>query len=160
MKILGIDPGYANTGWSVIESENGNVKLIDSGVIETTTKMRETERFGHIDKHIDMVLIKHLPDVVMVERLPKMKKSNRVMQIAGVRGVIFSRLWYHHQAEVYEIPPTEVKWLISGNGRTDKKKLGEYVRLLLGLDDPLRPAHVSDAAACALAYLCKEGVLG
>ena len=49
--------------------------------------------------------------------------------------------------------------MVTGNGRVSKEKLGEYVKLLLNLEKPLKPDHVSDAAACALAYLIKAGVI-
>ena len=35
MRIIGIDPGYAITGFGVIEYEGNHFKLIDSGSIQT-----------------------------------------------------------------------------------------------------------------------------
>lgn len=39
MRILGIDPGFAITGYSIIDYEGNKFKLIDSGAV--TTKARD-----------------------------------------------------------------------------------------------------------------------
>ncbi len=41
--ILGIDPGYANVGWAVIQ-HGEDVKLVASGVIKTDAGMEEMHR--------------------------------------------------------------------------------------------------------------------
>ena len=35
MRIIGIDPGYAITGFGVIDYEGNHFKLVDAGAIET-----------------------------------------------------------------------------------------------------------------------------
>ncbi|MBI5254561.1 crossover junction endodeoxyribonuclease RuvC [Candidatus Falkowbacteria bacterium] len=35
MTILGIDPGFARTGWGVVEYNRGKLRLVDYGCIET-----------------------------------------------------------------------------------------------------------------------------
>ena len=48
MIILGIDPGYAILGYGVVEAENGKVRAIDCGVVETTPKMTFPERLERL----------------------------------------------------------------------------------------------------------------
>lgn len=49
MKILGIDPGMAIVGYSLIEYENDEVTLLNSGSIQTPKGERESARlFGDI----------------------------------------------------------------------------------------------------------------
>ena len=160
MKVVGIDPGYANTGWAVIEGS----RLVASGVITTETGMKEMHRYRVIGERLWEVLDVHSPEAVVLEGLPPVRDQNRMIQVAGARGVIleiiaFYQFLYDGIKTVYEITPAEIKKLITGNGRVSKEKLGEYVKLLLNLEKPLKPDHVSDAAACALAYLIKEGLI-
>ncbi|MBU4481904.1 crossover junction endodeoxyribonuclease RuvC, partial [Patescibacteria group bacterium] len=42
--ILGIDPGYARAGWSILEKNRNNLKLIKYGCIETTKETEHAER--------------------------------------------------------------------------------------------------------------------
>jgi len=160
MKVVGIDPGYANTGWAVIEGS----RLVTSGVITTETGMGEMHRYRVIGERLWEVLDVHSPEAVVLEVLPPVRDQNRMIQVAGARGVILETIalyqFLHDGIKiVYEIAPAEIKKLIAGNGRVSKGRLGEYVKLLLNLEKPLKPDHVSDAAACALAYLIKEGLI-
>jgi len=160
MKVLGIDPGYANIGWAVIEGS----RLVASGVITTETGMEEMHRYRVIGERLWEVLDAHSPEAVVLEVLPPVRDQNRMIQVAGARGVILEIIalyqFLHDGIKtVYEITPAEIKKLITGNGRVSKSRLGEYVKLLLNLEKPLKPDHVSDAAACALAYMIKEEVI-
>ena len=38
MRVLGIDPGIARTGWGVVRVENGKFKVESYGCIETSPK--------------------------------------------------------------------------------------------------------------------------
>ena len=39
MIILGIDPGYATTGFGVLQSERGNQRLLNYGTITNPTRL-------------------------------------------------------------------------------------------------------------------------
>lgn len=160
--IIGIDLGYANVGWAVIQ-HGEDVKLVASGVIKTDTGMEEMHRYRVIGKDLWDVIEHYQPNIAVIEGLPPNKHQNKQTEIAGARGVILETvaMWdeYNDEIALVEISPTEIKKLITGKGQASKKKIGEYVKLLLGLDEPLKTDHASDAAACALAYLIKEGVL-
>ena len=44
MVILGIDPGYATTGFGVVFSDRGNLKLLNYGTITTPTRLTFPQR--------------------------------------------------------------------------------------------------------------------
>ena len=44
MRILGIDPGYAIVGYGIIEYENGKLRPLDYGAVETPAKLSTPER--------------------------------------------------------------------------------------------------------------------
>ncbi|MHC1571565.1 MAG: crossover junction endodeoxyribonuclease RuvC [Methanosarcinales archaeon] len=162
--ILGIDPGYANVGWAVISQRHEHVELVASGVIKTDAGMEEMHRYRVIDRNVWGIVSHYEPNIAVLEGLPPNKHQNKQTEIAGARGVILNIIAVGDEhcdngIALVEISPTEVKKLITGKGQASKEKIGEYVKLLLGLDEPLKPDHASDAAACALAYLIKEGVL-
>ena len=44
MRILGIDPGYATTGFGILQAERASVQLINYGTITTPTTLSFPER--------------------------------------------------------------------------------------------------------------------
>ena len=44
MRILGIDPGYATTGFGILEAGRGSVQLLNYGTITTPTTLTFPER--------------------------------------------------------------------------------------------------------------------
>ena len=69
-RILGIDPGLANCGWSVVvRNRSGKYVLMDSGCIVTTSSTGESERLLYIYKQITELLHVHVPNCVAIERV-------------------------------------------------------------------------------------------
>jgi crossover junction endodeoxyribonuclease RuvC len=46
----------------------------------------------------------------------------------------------------------QIKQAVVGYGHADKKQIQEMVRLLLGLDQLIRPDDAADAVACAICH--------
>ena len=44
LRVLGIDPGLASTGWGVVDFANNRYRMVNYGVIETTPEMTHGER--------------------------------------------------------------------------------------------------------------------
>ena len=44
MRILGIDPGFARSGWGIVDFENGKIKAIGYGCIETSSSDALSDR--------------------------------------------------------------------------------------------------------------------
>ena len=63
--ILGIDPGLANTGWSVVEGE----KLVDYGCIETSDKLNKIERLGMISDSLEKIIEDYKIKTMALENL-------------------------------------------------------------------------------------------
>jgi crossover junction endodeoxyribonuclease RuvC len=56
------------------------------------------------------------------------------------------------RAELFEYTPMQIKQAIVGYGHAEKKQVQEMVRLLLGMDEIIRPDDAADAVACALCH--------
>jgi len=54
MRVLGIDPGTATTGWGVVEFRDGKISCIDFGCIRTHAKEAKAERLikNHLSQFI------------------------------------------------------------------------------------------------------------
>ena len=69
MRILGIDPGYATTGFGLIEAENGQFRLLTSGVVTTPADMEFPARLELLYDDMCRLIAELSPDCAAVEEL-------------------------------------------------------------------------------------------
>lgn len=151
MIVLGIDPGLANTGWAVVESDGAKTRALAYGTL--TTKARETqgERLKAIYQEISDVIKKFKPEVCAIEDVFFGVNARSAFALGQARGIaLFSAV--NHNLEIYEFAPAKVKLTIVGNGRASKEQVGYMVTALLGLDCQPKSEHAADALAIALTY--------
>ncbi len=150
VKIIGIDPGLAETGIGIIRGAGLKVNDYSFGVINTDKATPLPERLDSIFAQILSILKDEKPDIMIVEDIFFMQKYPKAGIILGkVTGVI---LLAANQAglNVKEIPVREAKQVLTGNGNASKLQLEEAVRYFLNISTPLNSYHVSDATALAL----------
>ena len=68
-KILGIDPGLAIVGYSVIEFDGENLVLLNSGSIKTSKNNSESQRLVEIYEDMTTLIEKYKPDIASIEKL-------------------------------------------------------------------------------------------
>lgn len=147
MRILGVDPGLANTGWGVIE----NNRLLSCGVIRTTTAQVHTRRLGRIWDELRAATKLWQPQTACVERVFASANAKSTLALGEARGAALSALW-HDGITVVELSALQVKKSVTGAGRADKKTVAMMVRRLLSLPPEMKtpPFDACDALACAL----------
>jgi crossover junction endodeoxyribonuclease RuvC len=145
--ILGIDPGLENTGWAVVEEE----KLVECGVILTSTKQKSAERLEKIYNELEGIIKKYKVTEMALESLFFAKNARSAIKVSEAIGVV--RLaGVKSGIEVAEYTPLQVKMALVGYGRAEKEQVEVMVRSCLGLEKPISPSHASDAAAVALTH--------
>ena len=88
MVILGIDPGLATMGYGVLEKDrNGNVKVLDYGVVLTPKEENLPVRLALLEEGIGKILDKFKPDEIAVEELFFSKNVTTGIAVAHARGV-------------------------------------------------------------------------
>lgn len=133
MKILGIDPGLAIVGYSVIDFDGDNLVLLNSGSIKTSKNNTESQRLLEIFEDMNVLVEKYKPDVASIEKLFFFKNQKTVMPVAQARGVIMLAL-EKNGVPVNEYTPMEVKQTLTGYGRADKKEVEQMVKIALKCD--------------------------
>lgn len=154
MKILGIDPGMAIVGYGLIEFEGDKPKLITSGSIQTDKKLADSARLLEIHNDLSSIIEKYKPDCASVEELFFFKNQKTVIPVAEARGVILAVL------EKYKIPtfsytPMEVKQVLTGYGRAEKKEVEQMVKISLETDKLPKLDDTVDAIAIAICHTRK-----
>jgi len=157
MRVLGIDPGLTRCGVGVVEGETGRpLRLIDVGVVRTSSDLPVAERLVSIDQALDAWIEQHRPDVVAVERVFARSDVSTVMGTAQASGIALACAARRGLAVALHTP-SEVKAAVSGNGRADKAQVGLMVTRILRLDRTPSPADAADALALAITHIWRGG---
>lgn len=157
MIILGVDPGLNITGYGVIESDSpSKIKLKEAGVIRTNPKDGIAKRLDKIYKNLLDVAQEYKPDVLVLEKLYSHYKHPVTSLLMGhARGVICLVAGVC-DVELISYPSTRIKKVITGKGHASKEQVQGMVQGLLKLKKKPEPVDVSDAIACAIAYVNLE----
>ena len=151
MKILGIDPGIGIVGYSLIEFDGENCVLLHSGSIQTQKNSKESARLLEIWEDMNTILNRFKPDCSAIEKLFFFRNRTTVMPVAHARGVILTAL-EKYKIPIYEYTPMEVKQVITGYGRADKKEVEQMVKFSLGVDNLPKLDDTVDSIAIAICH--------
>ena len=157
MRVLGIDPGYATTGYAVIERVRGGLAPIAIGAIRTSPKGSQSARLAELRGHLLDLIHSHQPGAVAVERLFFSVNASTAMAVGQASGVALATAG-ETGLEVTEYTPTEVKQSVTGNGRAPKEQVQAMIAALLRLAEPPKPADAADACALAICHLNRSGL--
>ena len=156
-KIIGIDPGLSATGIGVVTGNGLTVRSYSYGVIQTSKAAALPHRLNRIYTKFREILNSEQPDRMVVEdvfSLTDYPKSG--IQLGKVTGIL---LLAGHQigVPISEVPVREAKQVLTGNGSASKEQLEKAIRKKLGLAEPIKPFHASDALGLALIGLYRFG---
>jgi crossover junction endodeoxyribonuclease RuvC len=152
MRVLGIDPGTATTGYGVVEEVQGELKALAFGVIKTPADQSLPTRLQSIYQAMRELAAEWEPDASAVEELFFSRNVRTAMSVGQARGVTLLAL-ADAGIVVAEYTPLVIKQAVTGYGSADKAQMQEMVRLLLGLAKVPRPDDAADALAVAICHL-------
>lgn len=147
--ILGIDPGFADTGYGVIRVNGQNLAYVTCGSITSTPRMPFGERLLFLQNELEKILKRHTPTLVAVEKLFFSQNVTTGINVAQARGVVLLTIARHHML-LAEYTPLEVKQSLTSYGHATKPQVGQMVKTLLKLDSLPKQDDAVDALAIAL----------
>jgi crossover junction endodeoxyribonuclease RuvC len=151
MRVIGIDPGNAVTGFGVVE-RSSELHHIAAGTIRGGLR-RGPQRLAAIYERIIEVIDEHAPDAMSLERSFAALNVRSAFTLGEARAIAMLAA-AHRGLELFEYNPTDVKLSIAGYGRAGKDQVKDMVRRTLGLDANLQLADdAADALAIALCHL-------
>jgi crossover junction endodeoxyribonuclease RuvC len=151
LRIIGIDPGIATTGYGLVESDGQRSIMHTFGCVTTASDLATPARLELIYRGLTEVVEIYRPDVMAVEKLFFAKNCKSVMQVGEARGValLVGRL---AKLPILEYTPLQIKQAVVGYGRAEKSQVQQMVKVLLGLQMIPRPDDAADALAVALCH--------
>ncbi len=151
-RILGIDPGLNITGYGVVEIDSGVLRLLEAGVVRGKSRGSVAKRVREIHAGVADVVDSFKPDVMAIEELYSHYERPKTAILMGhARGVICLAA-AQADVPVKHYAATQVKKLLTGNGRAPKSQMQMAIQTELGLDAPPDPPDVADALAIALCH--------
>jgi crossover junction endodeoxyribonuclease RuvC len=152
VRIIGVDPGTATTGFGIIEvDERGGYKMVDGGVITTSPSDTMPQRLKLLYDELSEVIAVTKPQAAAVELLYFSKNITTGIAVGQARGIILLAL-AEAGLEPGEYNPMQVKQAVTGYGAAKKPQVQEMVKVLLKLKTIPKPDDAADALAVAIAH--------
>jgi crossover junction endodeoxyribonuclease RuvC len=152
IRIFGVDPGTATTGYGVVDSlGNDAYKYIASGIIQTKKDLNTGERLKQIRQDMLELIQEYKPSVLVVESIFFFKNAKTVIPVAQAKGVILEAAASFNLA-TFEYTPMQVKLNLTGFGKSEKKVVQHIVAQLLNHSEIIRPDDAADAIAIAICH--------
>jgi len=155
VRVLGVDPGSAVTGYGVVERRGDRVRCVDCGTIPAG-KGSLPDRLVAVHDGLIEVLDAYRPAAVAIENAFLGKNVRTLAVISQTRGVLVLAA-RRAALPVFEYTPREVKQAVVGTGRASKSQIAYMVGALLGLTANGLPRDATDSLAIALCHLQRNG---
>ena len=167
MIVLGIDPGTATTGYSLLEANGRGLIPLEFDLIETKKSFTHAERLSMIYDHVREIIRSGEPDVMAIEKVFfaanafvfnfdfQLCNAKTAIAVGQAQGVMFLAA-ADFKLPIVEYAPGTIKKVVSGNGRSDKKQMQQALRSIFGASirsQAKKKTHFDNAAdALAVAY--------
>jgi len=161
IRMLGIDPGLATTGYAVLDKydELNNPDLIKSGTIRTNSKSTKSARLGLIFVELMELIELFQPDELAVETQFIAKNVKAAMSVSEARATALIAA-SRYGIPVWEISPREVKESITGWGNAPKEQVQLMLAAQINSAEIPSSLDASDAVAIGLtAYTLRSYAL-
>lgn len=151
MRVLGIDPGFAITGYSIIDYIGNKFYLRTSGAILTEAKTSFPLRLEKINKELAEIIETYNPDAMSIEELFFNNNAKTAINVAQARGVILVTARMHN-LDIFEYTPLQVKQAVTGYGRADKIQVQRMVKMILNEKKLPKLDDITDSMAMAICH--------
>jgi crossover junction endodeoxyribonuclease RuvC len=155
VRILGVDPGSACTGYGVITADGNNLQYIDSGHLTLKKNAGRYDKLQLIYLRIKQVIEEQAPTHFAIEDVFYSKNPRSSLILGEARGAAILAASLAN-LPVYEYSAREVKQSVTGHGASDKSQVNFMLGKILGLAAPPENTDESDALAVAICHAFKN----
>jgi crossover junction endodeoxyribonuclease RuvC len=152
IRVLGIDPGTASTGFGVVESRGGRLAAVCGGVISTPAGLALERRLAAIATRLGELLDEHEPAALSIEEVYFGRNARSAFAVGQARGAVMAAAGMR-DLPCFSYTPQAVKLAVCGSGAAGKDQVQRMVGALLGLAAPPESDHAADALALAICHV-------
>jgi crossover junction endodeoxyribonuclease RuvC len=146
--ILGIDPGYAITGYAIVDIINNQISARTYGIIQTSANEPFPDRLLFLKKNLEKIIIKYSPQVLAIENIFFSNNAKTAIHVGEARGVILITA-LEKKLHIANYTPLQIKQAVTGHGRADKKQIQKMIQIIFSLKEIPQPDDAADALATA-----------
>ena len=153
-RVIGIDPGLNITGYGVMECRDGEIELLEAGVIRSPRAHGDNlpARLESLHKGLAEVMAEFRPRTMCLEDVYSHTAYPRTSILMGhARGVICLAARQAGVA-VVSLSAKRIKQSVTGNGSASKAQVQRAVQQAFSLGRAPSPPDVADALAAGLCY--------
>lgn len=150
IRVLGIDPGLAKTGWGIIEAEGSRLSYVAGGTIVTKQADPGAQRLKDIFDGLTSIVQHYKPQHAAVEEVFVNNNARSSLKLGQARGIALL-VPSLHDILVAEYSATTVKKAVVGTGRAEKAQVGHMIKVLLPRAD-VKGEDAADALAVAICH--------
>ncbi len=157
MILLGVDPGFSVTGFSVLKKESNKTMIIDYGYLKMSSKKDLSERTGIFYKFFKEKIEKFEITDLALETSFLGKNAQTFLKLGYLRGILYL-LSNQNNLRIYEFSPREVKNSITGFGGATKDQVALMILSMfprLNQFGKIEKQDVTDAIAISICGIWK-----
>jgi crossover junction endodeoxyribonuclease RuvC len=151
MRIIGLDPGTASTGYGIIDVVDGQLSAVCYGVITTSAKESAPQRLQTIYRELNKLIAEYQPDAAAIEEVFFGRNITTAISVGQARGVLMLGL-ANASIPISEYSPPRIKDAVTGYGKADKAQVQLMVCNLLDLEETPHPDDAADGLAVAITH--------
>ncbi|MBD3273596.1 crossover junction endodeoxyribonuclease [Candidatus Dependentiae bacterium] len=156
--ILGIDPGFSITGYSILKKEKGKTLVIDYGYLKMKSKDHLSIRTGIFYKFFKKKIEKFNITDLALETPFLGKNAQTFLKLGYLRGILYL-LSDLNSLKIFEFSPREVKISVTGFGGATKDQVALMILSMfpkLNEFGKIEKQDVTDAIAVSICGIWKK----
>ncbi|MBP6869741.1 crossover junction endodeoxyribonuclease RuvC [Candidatus Babeliales bacterium] len=152
MIILGVDPGFSVTGYSILQKNKNQIIMLDHGFLKLPVTQPLDTRIGIFYDALAQKIKLYQVTTIALETSFLGKNAQTFLKLGYLRGVLYL-LAYQHKLNLCEFAPRQVKQTVTGYGAATKEQVANVLSMLFpAIPKPLKE-DVTDAIAISLCGL-------
>ncbi len=151
MLILGIDPGTRILGYSLLDTDEGRLKIEAMDVLYLKKIPDFTMRIRKIFDSTVRIIDSFHPDHLAIEAPFFGKNVQSMLKLGRAQGVAIAAAM-SRDLSITEYEPSTIKQTVTGNGNATKEQVATMLRSILGFEE--QPQYYDATDALAVAYTC------
>ena len=136
----------------MIRCQSNQFSLLEAGVLRSKPKDSLGQRLVQLRKGLVEVFEAHHPDEMSMEELYSHYERPQTAILMGHARGVYCCTAAEHDVETFNYAATQVKKVLTGNGRAPKAQMQMAVMQQFGLSEPPDPPDIADAMGIALCH--------
>jgi len=149
MVVLGVDPGFGFSGYSIFNENRGIVILLECGLIRLKSSDSLATRIKIFYDHFLLLIERFSIEKINLETSFLYKNPQVFLKLGYLRGILYL-IAAQKTIIIEEFTPKQIKLIITGSGSASKEQVARVLLKLFPRIQSFDKDDISDAVAIGL----------